>query len=318
MKALFFTDYGPEKMAKVKALGIDPVFVDEFSLGKNGVVYDGSHNDAEIMVGFNPFPNVDIDQFPNLKYIQLVSVGFNHVPKEKIMAHNILLCNNVGTTRFPISEWVMTGLLNICKNTRFFYDMQKEKRWEGNEDMLELAGKKVTFLGAGNIASETARKLKAFDAMTTALNINEDPVPYMDRVIHIDKINEVLPDSDIVISALPATKDTFHMLNEERLNLMKQGSILINISRGTVIDEAALVKIIKSGKFRGVALDVFEKEPLPQDSELWTLPGVIVTPHNAIFSDLYYSRVFDMVYENLRRYVNGETTANIVNFARGY
>lgn len=318
MKALFFADYGKESMDRVRALGIEPYYIDEFALGKNGVEYDGAHNDAEIIVGFNPFPNVDIDQFDNLKFIQLVSVGFNHVPKDKIESKGILLCNNVGTTRFPISEWVVTQLLNICKDTRRFYDMQKAKHWENYENILEVARKKVTFLGAGNIAVETARKLKAFDAETTALNINEDPVENMDRVVHIDRINEILPDSDIVISCLPATADTFHMMNAERLGLMKKGSILINISRGTVIDESALIPLVKAGKFRGVALDVFEKEPLPKESELWELPGVIVTPHNAIFSDLYYSRVFDMVYENLRRYLAGEKTLNIVDFTRGY
>ena len=127
-------------------------------------------------------------------------------------------------------------------------------------------------MGAGNIAVETARKLKAFDCRTQALNLNEDPVENIDEVI----------------------------------------------SRGTVIDQQALIEVLRSGKFRGVALDVFEQEPLDASDPLWDMENVYITPHNAIFSDLSASRVFELVYGNLAHFVRGEPVEHPVHFSRGY
>lgn len=318
MKALCTINYREERLQKMRELGIEVMFADELRMSDPNFVLDPKCLDADFLICFNPFAYLDLNQFQKLKWIQLVSVGFNHVPKEQIQSLRIKICHNVGTTRYPIAEWIMTQILQIYKNSRLFSRQQAAKVWKVQKDILEISGKTVTFLGAGNIVTETARKLKAFDAVTYALRRSEKPVDYIDQVYSMDKIDQLLPRSDIVISALPATPETFHLLNRERLNSMKDDSVLVNVSRGSVIDESALADALMCGKFRGLALDVFETEPLQETSPLWGMERVYITPHNAIFSDLSDGRVFDMIYANIQNFISGKELANIVNFERGY
>lgn len=318
LKALFTFRYDDECMQKIKELGIQAEYLPESEMNTPGFKLDKKYEDIDLLVCYNPFPHMDLKNFKNLQFIQLVSVGFNHVPADQIQAQNIKICHNVGTTRFPISEWIVTQILQICKNTRIFTKQQQEKVWKSQHDILELKNKVVLFLGAGNIARETARKLKAFDAVTYALDLSDKPAENMDKVFTIDKIDDILPLADIVVNTLPATKDTFHLLNRSRLRSMKKGSSLVSFSRGTVIDEPSLVEEIQSGHFRGVAMDVFETEPLPASSPLWDFDCVYITPHNAIFSDLYDRRVGEMVYENLKNFAEGKELINPVHFERGF
>ena len=318
VKALFTIDYGKERMQKIRDLGIEVMFINESRMHDENFAMDPNYRDADMLICFNPFEKMALEHFKKLKFIQLVSVGFNHIPKEFSESTDIKICHNVGTTRYPIAEWIMTQILQIYKNSRLFYRQQQDKEWKVQKDILELSGKTVTFLGAGNIVVETARKLKAFDALTYALRRSEKPAEYIDHVLSIDKIDEILPISDIVISALPATPDTFHLLNRERIGLMKHDSVIVNISRGTVIDETALTQAIQQGKFRGVALDVFEQEPLPKKSPLWEQERVFITPHNAIFSDSSDERVYQMIYSNIVNFIEGKELLNQVNFERGY
>ena len=316
-KALFTQPYSAAEMQRVAELGIDATYIEESAFSEPGFSLPEQLRDIDLLVGYNPFVGLDLDQLPALKFIQLVSVGFNHVPAGDIQRLGIDIAHNVGATRFPISEWVLCQLLQIYKKAKVFCRQQQAHQWQVQTDILELTGKTVTFLGAGNIAVETARKLKAFDCRTQALNLNEDPVENIDEVIDIARIDEVLPHSDIVISALPATKETFHLLNGDRLRAMKDTAALVNISRGTVIDQQALIEVLRSGKFRGVALDVFEQEPLDAGDPLWDMENVYITPHNAIFSDLSASRVFELVYGNLAHFVRGEPVEHPVHFDRG-
>lgn len=317
MKVLFTLSYGQENFNKLKQDGFDVEFCDETKMGNN-FRFPDSCIDADCMVCFNPFLHISLEDLPKLKWIQLVSVGFNHVPRNEIESLGLSLTCNVGTTRKPIAEWVVTQILQSYKQTRLFNRQQEEKLWRASKDILELSGKKVVFLGAGNIAQETARKLKAFDAVTCALNRSGKPAEYMDETDSIDEIDRVLPEADIVICTLPATPETYHLLSRERLSLIREDAVLVNISRGTVIDEAALCDLLEAGRFRAVALDVFENEPLPSESPLWSYDRVFITPHNALFSDMSGDRVFDMVYTNLVRFRDGLPLLNTVNYDRGY
>ncbi len=131
-------------------------------------------------------------------------------------------------------------------------------------------------------------------------------------------LNTFISKCDVAVSTLPSTPETFHLLDAHAFSIMKKGSSIINVSRGSIIDETALIEKIKEGHFRGVALDVFEKEPLDTDSPLWTFDNVIITPHNALYSDLYDTRVFEMIYDNLKRYLQKEELVNPVDFDKGY
>lgn len=317
MNLLFTIDYGKDCMDQLRQAGHIVNYVNESAPARQ---LTQEEMDCDVIIGYNFFPKYPLSLFPKLKYIQLVSVGFNHIPIDEIRARNLPIYHNVGKTRFPIGEWVMWQILSNYKCATQFYCQQKEHVWRGipGGEILELTNKTVVFLGAGNIAQEVARKCKAFDAKTIALNLCIEDTPFMDEVHLIDDIEKFLPTADVLVSCLPATPQTYHMLSEKRLSIMKDSALLVNISRGTVIDEEALIRVLNQGKFRGVCLDVFEKEPLDTNSPLWDMDRVLITPHNAIASDLSDQRVFDMVVNNINRYAAGQEPENPVHYERGF
>ena len=316
MNLLFTIDFGKENYALLEKEGHTVNYVDEFAPARD---LTEQEKNCDILICYNPFPKYPLSMFPNLKYIQLESVGFNHIPIEDIRQRNMPIYHNFGQTKKPIAEWVMFLLLNICKQGAAHQKQQKDHVWHINKNQIwELEGKTVTFLGAGNIAQETARKLKAFDAHTVALNLTDDSAPHIDNVYTMDHMAEILPVTDVLVCCLPATEQTHHMLNRETLGMMKDDSVFINISRGAVVNEADLCALLAEGKFLGVGLDVFEVEPLPKDSPLWDFERVYVTPHTAIESDLSYARVFDMIHTNINRYMEGLDPLYPVHYERGF
>lgn len=308
-----FPNYDAQKVEQIEALGYELIYRDEGS-----VTYDDTLKDVEVIVGFNPFPTLDIMKMDNLKWIQLVSRGINHVPVEKTEAKNLLVTHNVQATAIPIAEWIVTYLLSIFKNTKSFIRNQDKRVWENNKDVLEICGKKIGFLGTGNIAVQAAKRLKAFDAVIYGVNRSKPKPEYFDKLYKMDEVDKIFSECDVIISTLPNTPSTFHVINDKAFKQMKKGVTLINISRGSIIDTEALVRHLKLGLFRGVALDVFEQEPLNKESELWSFENVIITPHNVLYSDLYDERVFEMVYKNLKAFINGETPINKADFKKGY
>ena len=141
-------------------------------------------------------------------------------------------------------------------------------------------------------------------------------IKYFDKSFSKEDINEVLSNCDIVISTIPSTKETYKLMNEEKFAVMKENSSFINVGRGNVVDEEDLLKY--ASKFRGIALDVFEQEPLNQSSELWNLENIIITPHNSWVSDQNHERSFNLFYNNLKRYISGKNPENIVEIEKGY
>ncbi|MBC2871858.1 dihydrofolate reductase [Bittarella massiliensis] len=315
---LFTLPYGDEAFARVEKLGYRVLYIDEKRLPEAAAPLAMAAREAEVLVGYDPFPHLSLADCPQLRLIQLVSVGFDHLPRQEIESRGIAVAHNAGQTKIPISEWVLFQLLEIFKNARLFLRQQAEHRWQVQTDILELWGKTVLFLGAGNIASETAKKCKAFGCTTLAVSRSGRPAEGIDQVSPIGQLEALLPRADALVCTLPATPATHHLLNGPLLQKTKPGCALVNVSRGSVIDTQALTLLAAQHHFRGVALDVFEEEPLGVDSPLWDLPGVYITPHNAIFSDNCDGRIFEMVCQNLKAYAKGEPLADLVDFSRGY
>ena len=317
MNLLFTMDYGAENFDLLRREGHTVNYVSETEPCRELTEEEKS---CDVIIGYNFFEKYPLSGFPNLRYIQLVSVGFNHIPIEEIRRLNLPVCHNVGMTRWPIAEWVLWMILSSYKCANQLAQQQKDHVWQPltGGRILELTGKTVMFLGAGNIPQEVARKLKAFDAKTVALNLDTEPVPNIDEIYLIGEIDRLIGDADILICCLPATPATYHMLNSDRFALMKDDAVLVNISRGTVVNECDLIKALKNGKFRNVCLDVFETEPLDTESPLWDMDRVLITPHTAIESDLSYQRVFDMICRNIRHAEAGEPLENPVHYERGF
>lgn len=288
-------DYTDEQIEKIKSIGYDVTFVQDERIS---IDFDVSDVEAVICNGlflYNP-----IEKFTNLKYIQLTSAGFDRVPLDYINKNNIEIHNAAGVYSIPMAEFAICSILQIYKNSNFFNKNRENKIWEKCRDLQELDDKKVCIIGAGNIGSEIAKRLKAFVSSIIGIDLNSDNREYFDNVFPINKLDVQLRESDIVILTLPLTKKNTAFFNKDKFELMKKTSIFVNISRGMLVNEKDLIEALKERKIFGAVLDVFEKEPLDQDSELWDFDNVIITPHNSFIGENNSKRMFKVIIDNLR------------------
>lgn len=238
-----------------------------------------------------------IEHFKNLKYIQLTSAGYDRVPMEYVKKHNIEIHNAAGVYSVPMAEFAICSVLELYKQSRFFYRNQKENKWEKHRGLLELCGKQAAIIGCGNVGTECAKRFSAFgcDVIGADLFPREDKA--YDKIVNIELLDDVISNADIVVLTLPLTNRTRHLINEERLNKFKNTAVLVNISRGAVIDTDALLRHLPN--IGGAVLDVFEEEPLSENSLLWSMENVILTPHNSFVGDGNKKRLADLVMKNL-------------------
>lgn len=246
------------------------------------------------------FVNNSIEDFPNLKFIQLTSVGIERVPMEEIKRKGIRVYNIRTAYAGPMAEFALCELLNIYKKTSNFIINQSKHVWEKNRDILELAGKKALILGYGNVGKNIAKRLSAFDIEVIGMRRNKNLEEYCNEMITIDELDDIISEIDIFFLCLPQTDSTYHVIDSKRLHNMKHSAAIINIARGSLIDEEALISLLDTGKFLGVALDVFEHEPLSSTSKLWNYDNVYITPHNSFIGENIGKRVFDELIENLK------------------
>jgi len=311
MKVLFTVKYNEEKLNMVKDLGYDVIYKSEKIIENTEEI-----NNADVLVTYDSFSRLDINKMKNLKYIQTTSVGIDQLPKQEIVEREIMVSNNRGGYSIPIGEWIVKSILDIYKNTVSFYKNQKNKVWQPDFTTKEVSGIRVGFLGTGTIAMEAAKRLKAFDVEVWGVNTKGSIREYFDKCFSTSDLDEIFKSCDVVVASMPSTKETIGLVNKDKFELMKDGSVFINIGRGDLINQDDLIDCI--GKFRGVALDVFEEEPLSKDNKLWDFDNVIVTPHNSWWSDKNPDRVFDLVYNNLKKFINNDNLKNVVDLKRGY
>jgi len=223
-----------------------------------------------------------------------------------------------GVYSVPIAEWVVGKILDISKHTRYFFEKQNEKKWEFNRGITELINKQILIVGTGSVAIEISKRLKPFVKNIIGINTDGHSIEEFNDCYPVSHIMNILPDSDIVIISLPLTKKTRNLFKYSLMEKIKDNSILISISRGGIINEKDLIKLLNEEKFMGVALDVFEDEPLNNQSRLWNFNKLIITPHNSWFSDEIYERRFNVVYHNLINFLNKKRLENMVNISKGY
>jgi phosphoglycerate dehydrogenase-like enzyme len=299
----------------IRRLGVNLTIVDEKEIS---IQMDFSN--IEVLIGVNPFPRIKIEEMSKLKWIQLLSTGINQLTEEIKSKPEIIITNMKGVYSIPIAEWVVGKILDISKCARFFFEKQNEKKWEFNRNIniIELSNKQALLVGTGSVAIETSKRLKPFVKNIIGINTDGHLVKEFDECYPISHIMNILPNSDIVVISLPLTEKTYHLFNYDLMKKIKDNSILINISRGGIIEENDLLKLLNEKKFLGVALDVFENEPLEAHNKLWNFDKLIITPKNSWFSDRVYERRFNVVYQNLINYLNKRKLENIVNTIKGY
>lgn len=264
---------------------------------------DFSEADAVICNGL--FLYHDISKFKKLKFIQLTSAGLDRVPLEEIQKRNITLFNARGVYSVPMAEFALAGVLNLYKHLNTFYENQKAHIWQKDRNLRELCGETVAVVGCGSVGTECAKRFSAFGTKVIAVDITKPESEIYSEFYNINDIKKALGIADTVVLTIPLTDETRGMFNEEMFSHFKDGSVLVNISRGAVVNEKDLVKALESGILSGAVLDVFENEPLAENSKLWDMENVVITPHNSFVSSKNNTRLFSLAYDNLKTSMKG-------------
>ena len=243
-----------------------------------------------------------IEKFVNLKFIQLTSAGFDRVDIDYIQKNNIKVYNARGVYSVPMAEFALCGVLNLYKQSRFFADNQSQHNWEKHRGLMELSGKTVCIIGSGNVGTECAKRFKAFDTNVFAVDIFKPSSDIYDEYFALEEISDAVAKSDVIVLTLPLTEQTKNMFDKKMLSCFKKEAVLVNIARGSIVNQSDLVHALQNKKLLGAVLDVFETEPLEQDSPLWDMENVIITPHNSFVGDGDFERLKNLVSNNLERY----------------
>lgn len=277
--------------------------------------------DADVFFGF-PTAEV-VAAAPKLRWIQSPSAGVEYVAKvPELVASEVILTNTRGAHGPSIGEHTFALLLAMTRRLPTCLDWQRQRHWgrvEGYRTSREIMGATMGILGYGAIGRGIAQRAAAFEMPLLAVDAQAvDGEPFLDEVWPPSRLPELLERSDVVVVAAPLTPETHHLLDAEMLALMRPDAYLIVVSRGGIVDEAALAEAMHGGRLAGAAIDVTEQEPLAADSPLWDAPNVILTPHLAGDSFQKERRVVEILRDNLLRFSRGEALLNVVDKRRGY
>ena len=258
---------------------------------------------------------------PNLRWIQSFSAGMNNfLLPEVIDRDEIVVTNMAGIYAPQGGEHAWAFLLALARGLVHYVQHMPNRKW-GNATVVELTGSTLGIIGLGGFGLETLKRAQGYDMTVLALDpvrtTKPDGVSELKKPTR-DNVHNLLRRSDAVILACPRTQETYHLIDAEELNLMKNSAYLINVTRGGIINEIALSKALHTGQIAGAGLDVTETEPLDANSPLWDTPNLLLTPHRAGSSQHRPRKVFEFFCENLERYLKGDSLRNIVNKQKGY
>jgi D-2-hydroxyacid dehydrogenase (NADP+) len=275
---------------------------------------------AEVLYGWiHHFPKQLPERAPRLKWIQTMSAGIDLLP-EAILKSGIRIVNASGLHGTPMGEMVLEMMLMFAKEAPVCFLMKQSRQWKRFRPAL-LKGQTAGILGLGAVGGEIARLCKAFGMTVLGFRRSGqsgEPVPDVDRFFPREQLIQLLAESDYVVLALPLTEETRNMIGEEELRGMKPTAFLINLARGAIVDEGALIRALEEKWIAGAGLDVFVKEPLPPESRFYDLPNVIFSPHISGELPDYESSATGIFRENLRRYLSGEPFLHEVDPGKGY
>jgi phosphoglycerate dehydrogenase-like enzyme len=254
---------------------------------------------------------------PRLRWVQGTAAGTGEqVAAAGLSAdelERVMVTSASGVHVGPLAEFCMLGLLAFTKDLPRLRADRQARRW-AHRPVAELRGGTLLILGLGAIGTEVARLARAFGMRTLGVNRRgRSDSPHVDEVHAPDRLDDLLGRADAVVVTMPLTAETRGMLDERAIARIRPGAILVNVGRGGVVDEAAMIQALRSGRLAGAALDVFATEPLPADNPLWDLPNVLISPHTAALSVREDERIVELFEENLRRYLRGEDLLNRVD-----
>ncbi|MER8747477.1 D-2-hydroxyacid dehydrogenase [Mesorhizobium sp. M1004] len=273
--------------------------------------------EADALLAFR-FPVEVFDKAKKLRWFQCTGAGIDSIFPIRERVGHLKVTNARGIHGDVIADYVMAGVTMLHWDFRRFLQEQKDRQWNPRF-IAPLADKTLGVVGLGAIGGTIARRAKS--AGMTVVGSKRDvsvPIDGVDRLFPSGALEEMLPLCDFVVLALPAKPDTVGFIGAADIARIRPHAFLINIARGSVIVEAELIKALQSRAIAGAMLDVFEREPLPQESPLWDMPNVIATPHVAGSPTNYTERVFSIFADNLDRFLKGQALTNVVDLSRGY
>jgi phosphoglycerate dehydrogenase-like enzyme len=260
-----------------------------------------------------------------LKWVQAPAVGVAHILSEELIASHIVVTTARGVRARAIAEHVLGTTLALARQLPLVLERQRDRQWaldemEASGAIRTLHNRRMGIVGLGAIGIEVARAAACLGMRVSAIRKRVDqPKPhFVADVLQPDRLRELLAESDVVVLCAPLTPDTRHLIDASALVSVKRGAFLINVGRGRLIDDEAVIAALRDGRLGGAALDVFTREPLDPDSPFWNLPNVIVTPHMSGMMEDYWTPLVALFSENLRRFERGEALLNVVDKRAGY
>jgi phosphoglycerate dehydrogenase-like enzyme len=282
--------------------------------------------DAEVYFGFG-LPRPLFLAAKKLRWVQSASAGVASLLYPEMMASDVVVTNSAVIMGDPIAEQAIAGIFYFVRNLDIAVDQQRRSEWnkapfvDDASMVRELSECRAVILGMRGIGSAVARRLSALGCRCTGLRRQPDqPLPEgFERAGTLDDIDAELPDADIVVLATPLTPLTRNVLSAARTDCLKRGAIVVNVARGALLDQEALIRNLAAGRLRGAVLDVFDEEPLPVTSPLWGMRNVLITPHVAAVSPrLFWTRALELFIDNWARYRAGQPLRNQIDKHAGY
>ncbi len=276
--------------------------------------------DAEIVVGWSAAAEEHcLKPGAKLRWVQSWGAGVDRMPLDAFAERGIILTNASGVHAYPISETIFAMMLTLARNIHLSIRNQAQRKWQSTGVLGEIHGKTIGIIGVGAIGEETARLAKAFGMNVLGVRRSGESSPFVDKMYDNSGLDRVLQESDYVVVTVPLTRETRHMFGRRQFQMMKPTACFINIGRGETTDTDALIEALTEGTIGGAGLDVFEQEPLPETSPLWTLENVIITPHNSGSTVYYDERATDIFLQNLMQYLRGSVpSVNRVDLEKQY
>lgn len=261
---------------------------------------------------------VDLSRFPNLRWIQMMSAGIENLPLKDIVDRGICVTNAAGVHVKPMSEYVLLCMLHFEKDMERYRELKLRKEFDRTRLVGELSGREVLIYGTGTIGKAVAGLLTMMGMNVYGVNTSGAPVEPFIRTFPLEAAAEAIGTADYVVSLLPDTAATRGLFSREYVRRMKPEAVFISLGRGKVVEENEIAAMIREGLLKGAAFDVFQQEPLPPDSPLWTCGNLLLTPHMSAKSIYYVDRCIDIFICNLLAYRNGSPMMNMIDPARQY
>lgn len=316
----------PDTQAEIRAVDPRIELVDLSALGGRGPLDGAARADVlsriarvEVMLGTNQVPTEYFDAATNLRWFQVINAGVEGMHARGLLSRGFTVTTGAGIASGPIAEHSIGLMIMLARSLHTAVANQQSAKWDFVFSS-QLAGKTLGIVGLGEIGRQAARRARAFEmrVVATRRNPGDGVDPDADELFPHDNLGALLEQSDYVLIATPLTPETRHMLGAPEFTRMKRSAFLINVGRGEIVDQPALIAALQSGEIAGAGLDVTDPEPLPADSPLWAMPNVIITPHTAGAVEGYGHRAANVFIANLRRYLAGQPLSHAVDPVLGY